>query len=292
MSITPKERALLIVDDILSSFEKSVQRVVSLYDSADEAMEFIEPEMKSIINKFTGLTVSKVEPEIPPFTGERRDLVKLLGCKHWTDVILFITECKILPEIKVGDFFKLPVIVEETEINGLEFEELNIRETEVIVIEVSNEKIIFQFDDIIFHNAVNAKNTNSGGLSKSDLGEYLNSKFLVAVFGTGIASMLTSNKDGMKITLPTLFEVFGDRDDKSMNWSDDPYQFEYFKKIKNRIKTFDNDTNWWWLANPTAARATHFCGVSGSGLASYSILGASEVSGGVAPAFCAARRHK
>jgi hypothetical protein len=83
-----------------------------------------------------------------------------------------------------------------------------------------------------------------------------------------------------------LYEVAADGDfGDDMNWEDTPRQLEYFKKIKNRIRTKDNDTRWWWLFN--AANAYYFAIVGSSGTASYS--GADGYDGGVAPALCILR---
>ena len=284
-SVSPRERAELLADGILRDFHHAIRRVVNLYGNGDEAMAVIDQEAIAAVDS-AGLTISKAADMgfiDTQYNGERRDLIKLLGCNHWAGVIPAIARRETLPEIRVGDYLKLPVKVPETDGNGLEFEALDIDEAEAVVIEVVDGKVIFQFDDIILHNAMNESNTNKGGFPESDLGKYLNGIFSQSVFGN-LADMLTPNRDGLKITLPTLFEVFGDRDDKSMNWSDNPYQFDYFKKRKNRIKTFGNDTNWWWLATPYAGGSTTFCAVGSLGLSSYS--GASSAAGGVAPAIC------
>jgi hypothetical protein len=89
------------------------------------------------------------------------------------------------------------------------------------------------------------------------------------------------NKYGKLITLPTKYEIFGAGDDENGNWKDG-YQLEYFKKIRNRIRVFENDTRWSW--NSTPAGATHFADVNSHGNANYTV--ASYADGGVAPAFC------
>jgi hypothetical protein len=68
-----------------------------------------------------------------------------------------------------------------------------------------------------------------------------------------------------------------------VNWEEKPRQLEYFKRIKNRIRTKDNDTCWWWLSN--AAYATHFAIVGTHGYAG-TYYGASNADGGVSPAIC------
>jgi hypothetical protein len=134
----------------------------------------------------------------------------------------------------------------------------------------------------LFFSAINAKNTNSGGFKNSALSQYLNAQFIDAL--EPIKGILSRNKDGSKITLPTLYEVFGDDDEgKEVNWESEPRQLEYFLKIKNRIQVKDNDTKWWWLSSPTASSTTIFCNVSTSGAANYNHA---SITYGVSPCFC------
>ncbi|MDR1837561.1 MAG: DUF6273 domain-containing protein [Treponema sp.] len=292
------EKAVQIVDDILSSFGKSLKRLVSLFNSGDEAIKYIHSEITEAFAE-AGLKLTKSTPEAASqcsYTGERRDLVKLLGCFDWADALVAIYEIthysgQKLPEIKPGDYITMPVRVDAAKIDGLVFKGLDIAKTEAVVIDVNKDGIVFQFDDVLFLNAVNRKDTNEGGFANSTLGKYLNKNF-ISVFPEKVQGILQYNsRDNLRITLPTLFEVFGDRDDKTMNWSKNPYQFDYFKKRKNRIKTHENDTQWWWLSSPNAAHAASFCYVHYYGHA-YNGGGASEVSGGVAPAFCVPLGHE
>jgi hypothetical protein len=123
-------------------------------------------------------------------------------------------------------------------------------------------------------------NTNKGGFKESALCEYLNTQFLNTALNP-VKEALLPNRDGNKVSLPTLYEVAADDDfGNDMNWEDEPRQLEYFKKIKNRIRVKENDTQWWWLYN--AAHATYFAYVNGTGNA-YTYY-ASDTTGGVAPA--------
>jgi predicted transcriptional regulator len=100
-----------------------------------------------------------------------------------------------------------------------------------------------------------------------------------------IKEILSRNKDGNRIALPTIYEVWGDCEEaKEGNWESEPRRLEYFKKIKNRIKAKDSDTGWWWLSTADASSSTNFCSVTASGAAGNSYF-ASD-SNGVSPCFC------
>jgi hypothetical protein len=179
----------------------------------------------------------------------------------------------------------VPVKAAAGSFGGLDFEALDIPDTELTVVHTTPDgKIIFNFEEILFYSAINAKSTNNGGFKESALCKYLNIQFLGAL--NPIRDVLTKNRDGNLVTLPTRLEVFGsDEDDDESgdsNWEEQPRQFEYFKKIKNRIRFKDNDTNWWWLS--TAAGSTYFAFVYYNGGAGYNY--ASATAGGVAPDIC------
>jgi hypothetical protein len=220
-----------------------------------------------------------------PYMTERRDLKELLLCADWVSTAHAIAEVARGGNnglIRPGDYFMVPVKAEGGTFGGLRFEALDIPETELTVVHTTPDgKIIFNFEEALFYSAVNAKNTNEGGFSRSALCEYLNGPFLDAL--GPIRDALTRNSDGDLVTLPTVFEVFGDDHwGKDVNWEESPTRFEYFGKVKNRIRVKGDDTKWWWLS--TAAYATTFALVYGHGHASYGHAGNTD--GGVAPAIC------
>jgi hypothetical protein len=284
----PRERAELLAHDIMRDFHHSVRRIVNLYEIGDDAMDAIIPEAMEAI-RIAGLTVSKSDEPIEgeSYTGERRDLVKLFGCRDWVDLMLSINASKLFapydPKIKIGDYVRIPIKTSRGKYDGLEFDSLNIPDAEAVVVDVIDRQVIFQFEEVLFHNAVNNDDTNKGGFEKSALSSYLNNTFLAEVFGQVLAVMVP-NYAGKKITLPTRCEVFGEErgEENSVNWSEFPAQLGYFKKVKNRIRVREDDTKWWWLSS--AAHSTSFANVSLSGNAYYD--NASGATGGVAPVFC------
>jgi hypothetical protein len=218
------------------------------------------------------------------YTGERRNLTVLLGCRDWAATFFALQNLAkegTADAIKAGDYFNLPIKAESGRHGGIGFKALDIAETELVVTQARKDRIILNFEDALFFSAVNAKDANNGGFKGSALSKYLNAEFLDAL--SPVKEVLLSNVDGGKVSLPTLYEVAGDDEfGTSANWEEEPHQLEYFKRIKNRIRTSGNNTRWWWLS--TAAHATDFAYVNYYGSAHY--YNASAASGGVAPAIC------
>jgi hypothetical protein len=298
------------INKLAKNFARFVEMAKSVHDT-------IVPTGGEVLGKiavnFEELTASmRLEALMPPYTseedsvpgdspcigsapqtvrgcaGERCNLSELLGCTDWVSTahaIRAVARGEIVGIIKPGDYFRIPVKANAGSFGGLDFEALGIPETELTVVHTTTDgKIIFNFEEVLFCSAVNAKNISEDGFKKSALCKYLNIQFLDAL--DPIRDVLTKNRDGNLVTLLTLFEVFGDNEDDDergyCNWEEEPRQLEYFKKIKNRIRVKDNNTHWWWLS--TAASATLFADVSSGGYANDN--DASGANGGVAPAIC------
>lgn len=219
------------------------------------------------------------------YTGERRDLARLLGKEDWVSAFFALHGLATdgaAETVKAGDYIRVPVKVPASRVGGLEFKSLDIESAELVVAQSAPDRIIFNFEEVLFFSAVNAKNTNEGGLKNSALFEYLNTMFLDALHP--VREILAENRDGCRVTLPTLYEVFGDGSEgKDVNWEETLRQLEYFKRVKNRIRVKDDDTIWWWLGTP-AASSTYFVFVNSFGNVNYT--SASSTGGGVAPAIC------
>jgi hypothetical protein len=261
---------------------------------------FVERLAKKIVSELgNDLETALPDSAIPSvsdrrYMGKRQNLKYITGqkldlCDTFQTLQQLVDSEKAATVIEQGDYFYMSLEVPAATVNGLEFEKLKIDHTEVVVSHVREDKIVFQFEDVLFRNAVNSKNSNEGGFPASALAAYLNNQFLNDL--KQMRNHLAVSNNGLKITLPTLYEVFGDEeaaDGKIVNWFDKPFQLDFFKKRKNRIRTFENNTNWYWLS--TAAYSAGFCDVDSDGGAAYSY--ADNANGGVAPAFCVAKRHE
>jgi hypothetical protein len=224
------------------------------------------------------------------YPGEIANLEKYLDVKDWRAALSFVRSVlrngDPVAAFNPGDFVLVSFDVPAASHRGVEFEALQIRDARIQIVDVQEDRIIFNFDEIIFSSRLNAENKNTGGFKESALAEYLNAQFLDSL---NIADVLAPNNDGQLITIPTATEVFGDEEywSPSANYSDEPCQLDFFKSIKNRIKVLDNDTSWWWLSSPSpsALSAAHFCRCGNLGVGTH--YSASAV-GGVAPVFCVA----
>jgi len=282
------------IDSTLDNFSNSVSRVVALFNTPAEALErFIFPEIKSALGISIGGDFSGQE-KAKEYTGERRDIRYLLGVKEGLPSIISaikrLTDEGRARELKVGDYFRYDIKVPAVEIEGLDFPELDIKNTEIVIAQTLNDDgVVFQFEDILFLSAINATNSNRGGFAASTLAKYLNEHFIKAF--EPVAGLLYERDDGLIITLPTACEIFGTDEGNKSNWTVEAFQLDFFKKRKNRIRTtIDDDAHWYWTSTPHASVATNFCDVSGNGYAGGSHAGNSA--GGVSPAFCVRSTRK
>jgi hypothetical protein len=141
-------------------------------------------------------------------------------------------------------------------------------------------EVIFAFKDILAkEQPMNKECTNKGGYDGSDMATYLDTE-IFDLLPDDLQEVIKERR-GHKLWLFSRREVFGE--DGNYICPEDDVQLPYYKDIENRVKTRQGDTDWWWLASPSAARTADFAfvgsyGNARSNYASYSI--------GVAPGFC------
>lgn len=169
-------------------------------------------------------------------------------------------------EQRIGDKIYIPSIkVGRCEIDGEIFDELQLRDVPAILVDTKDGRT-FSFENILFQHCIDA-NKSGKAFEETPLGKYLSGPFADALketFGDSLKEVSLLSKDN----------VFNKESDAYM---------PYFRDEAHRIKSFENETWWWWLKTPCASNATYFCyvyngGYGGTGRASYS-------GGGVAPAF-------
>ena len=163
-------------------------------------------------------------------------------------------------KVRIGDRVKLPSFtVPAVKMDGdevMEFDEKNIRADDAIVIDKDeNGNFILIFDHCLFESAIDLNNEKR--FEMTQLGQYLQSKFLRAMNGAGIPAESCGliSKD----------ELFGDN------------PLESFKTGRNRI-AFDFDENCsrcYWLSTlyDEEASAACFCGVNSDGYSSNANAG-------------------
>lgn len=146
--------------------------------------------------------------------------------------------------------------------------------------EVTDNNVLFIFDDYIAERPMNERPTNEGGYEKSDLKKWIDT-YLYSLFP------LELRKRIVELTIPSVGHVVGWENewDKEHFEADDDEPLPLMKLRKNRVAYFNNECEWGWLRNATKkeySSALVACVNAYGGDASYS--GASN-SYGVRPAF-------
>lgn len=152
-------------------------------------------------------------------------------------------------------------------------------EFEATAHEVTDESILFIFDDYITERPMNENNTNAGGYEESDLKKWIENE-LFNKFPWELKTRLTD------LTLPTVGQVFGwdDEWDREHFESDGDEQLPLMELRKNRVAYLNNEFKWGWLRNAMKKEysSTAFASVGSHGNANSN--NASD-SSGVRPAF-------
>lgn len=144
---------------------------------------------------------------------------------------------------------------------------------------VTDEGIMFIFDEYIIRRPMNSKNTNKGGFEKSELKKWMDTVLLMA-FPEELRDKIYG------LTLPTVGQIVGHEDEWNNNnlEPDTDEQLPLMKERKNRVAYFKNDSSWGWLRNATKEEVSsaYFALVYTGGVTACH--GASN-SGGVRPEF-------
>lgn len=144
---------------------------------------------------------------------------------------------------------------------------------------VTDEGVMFIFDDYVTRRPMNNRNTNKGGFEKSDLKKWMDTVLYMA-FPEELRDKIYG------LTLPTVGQIVGHEDewDNKNLEPDTNEQLPLMKKCKNRIACFEDQLAWGWLRNATKEEfsSAYFAGVGDGGDAGY---GLASNSGGVRPEF-------
>ena len=179
---------------------------------------------------------------------------------------LFGKEDTFLPDnIEVGDQIEIPL-------EGLGTFTATIHK-------VTDDKVLFIFDDYVAQRPMNNKNTNKGGYDESDLKDWID----VELFNKFPQEF---RKRMSNLTLPTVGQMSGwdDEWDRNNFERDDDEQLPLMKIRRNRVAYYENEISCGWLRNATKKNVSsaYFAGVSYIGLAgSYN----ASTSLGVRPEF-------
>lgn len=187
--------------------------------------------------------------------------------KECDEEMIVYKKCKMVVhprEIKVGDQIEVPL-------DG-------IGTFMATAHQITDEGILFIFDDCIARKQMNSNGKNKGGFEKSELAEWIQNT-LYEAFPKELKKMLRY------ITLPSYGQMFGhDKWYEKAIMPDDDEQLPLMKIRKNRICTYENDNCWYWLRNSIKDDYSSACfaDVDDCGFANCN---GSDYVGGVRPAF-------
>ena len=144
---------------------------------------------------------------------------------------------------------------------------------------ITDDKVLFLFDDYVAKRPMNEIYSNEGGYEESDLKKWIDTE-LYKMFPEVFRKRMRG------LTIPTVGEIcgWGDEWDRTHFEHDDYAQLPLMKQRRNRVAYYDNDCEWGWLRNATLWEfsSTSFAYVCSSGDVTFH--GASG-SGGVRPEF-------
>lgn len=144
---------------------------------------------------------------------------------------------------------------------------------------ITNDKVLFIFDDYVAKRPMNEDDGNAGGYDKSDLKKWIETE-LYNMFPAVLKQRMTG------LSIPTLGEICGwdDEWDKEHIEPDDDEQLPLMKQERNRVAYYNNDCACGWLRNATKKEFSSalFARVYYDGYAYYSNA---SLSFGVRPEF-------
>lgn len=144
---------------------------------------------------------------------------------------------------------------------------------------VTDEGVMFIFDEYVTCRPMNNCSTNKGGFEKSDLKKWMDTVLFMA-FPEELRDKIYG------LTIPTVGQIVGHEDewDNKNLEPDSDEQLPLMKECKNRIACFEDQLTWGWLRNATKEEfsSADFALVGSYGIANCD--GASN-SSGVRPEF-------
>ena len=131
---------------------------------------------------------------------------------------------------------------------------------------VTDEGVMFIFDDDVTRRPMNNRDTKKGGFEKSDLKKWMDTVLFMA-FPEELSDKIYG------LTIPTVGQIVGHEDewDNKNLEPDIDEQLPLMKECKNRIAFFEDQITWGWLRNATKEEfsSAGFAGVADSCYTSY-----------------------
>lgn len=144
---------------------------------------------------------------------------------------------------------------------------------------ITEDKVLFLFDDYVAKRPMNENGSNDGGYDESDLKKWIDTE-LYKMFPE------TFRKRMRGLTIPTVGEIcgWGNEWDRNHIEADGDEQLPLMKQRRNRVAYYKNDCELGWLRNATKRNfsSAHFANVGNHGNTYYD---AASYSNGVRPEF-------
>lgn len=144
---------------------------------------------------------------------------------------------------------------------------------------ITNDKVLFIFDDYVAKRPMNKDCDNAGGYSRSDLKKWIDTE-LYNMFPSALKRRITG------LSIPTLGEIHGWDDEWNRNHieADGDEQLPLMKQRRNRVAYYKNEYECGWLRNATKNEFSSDSFVFVNNVGSTNSTGASAFNG-VRPEF-------
>lgn len=144
---------------------------------------------------------------------------------------------------------------------------------------VTDDSVLFIFDEIVTRQPMNKTNTNKGGFKGSQLYKWLQNT-LLPTFPEQLRSMIS------ELTIPTVGQIVGHEDEWDNEYfeGDNDEQLPLMKNRKHRMALFEDEFSWYWVQNATKKDWSSVC-FTYVGSGGNAVYRNASASGGVRPAF-------
>jgi len=200
------------------------------------------------MEKFESKVLSALAKMVSDFNAQS-DEPQTKANEESEEMVVF-KKCKMMmrmADIKVGDQIEIPL--------------KDMGTFTATAQQITDDGILFMFDDCVTRRSMNSECTNKGGYEKSELRKWVENDLFDA-FPDYLKSKMSN------LTLPTYGQMFGHDDwyEQAIE-PDNDEQLPLMKIRKNRVVDYENDYTSYWVKNATkkSYSSDSFASVSGIG---------------------------
>lgn len=218
------------------------------------------------MEKFESKVLSALAKMVSDFNAQS-DESQTKANEESEEMVVVFKKCKMMmrmADIKVGDQIEIPL--------------KDMGTFTATAQQITDDGILFMFDDCVTRRNMNSECTNKGGYEKSELRKWIEEDLFEA-FPDYLKSKISN------LTLPTYGQMFGHDDwyEQAIE-PDTDEQLPLMKIRKNRVVDYENDYTSYWVKNATkkAYSSDSFACVTYYGIADWHVA---NYAGGVRPVF-------